>query len=353
MTEFIIQEKILQTFAHHIPKHLRSHEMVVITDNTVKKLYAQQVVNSLQQTGYTPTLVTFPAGEKYKTRETKAKIESTLLKKGLGRKTCIIAVGGGVVGDLAGFVAATYMRGIPYIQVPTTLLAMIDSSVGGKTGVNTPEGKNMVGAFWNPEAVIADVNCLETLSLEHQRNGWVEGFKIFAVADCQSFHRLLEHKNFPLDLIKRAIALKQDIVSHDPDEKHIRAALNFGHTIGHALEASTKFKMLHGFAVAYGILIESHLSLQRDLISQHEFNTIVEALKSRGFQGTVLKKHDLNLVLAYAKQDKKNQSQRIHCVMLDGIGHVYSHQDKLTHAVTEQAIREAWVCVSEELGHVR
>src|SRR5579862_7344926 len=246
-----------------LPDSWEQKKLVIVTDDTVDHLYANHLLKQLKNAN--PLLFTFPAGEQSKSAEIKSKIEEKMIQANCDRDTLLIALGGGVVGDLAGFIAATYMRGISYIQVPTTLLAMVDSSVGGKTSINTPQGKNLIGAFWQPKTVVADIHCLKTLPEVHCVNGLIEAIKMFLTNDADYFHYVNTHLDrfFHKDeivlqkIIERAVQIKVDIVSQDETEKNLRMTLNFGHTIGHALEKITGYAILHGFAVALGILIEA------------------------------------------------------------------------------------------------
>lgn len=328
--------KRIQTF---IPGDLRSHRFVIITDNHVKRLYGKDMKDLMLNKGYDVELIAFPAGEHNKTREMKATLESTLLKKGYSRDTCIIALGGGVVGDMAGFIAATYMRGVPYIQVPTTLLAILDSSIGGKTAVNTPEGKNLIGAFYEPRVVIADLDCLDSLPNKQRINGWVEALKIFMTCDAAAFKKAFKSKEPTLALIKRAISIKASIVKQDPLEHGLRAVLNFGHTIGHAIEKACDYTLLHGYAVGYGILVEATLSLQRGLISVKDHDSIVTALHHLGIKGSGIKRFDIDTVIALMKRDKKVKNKAVNMVLLQGMG---SHS--IDH-VSDREVREAYAAV--------
>jgi 3-dehydroquinate synthase len=340
MNNIQIKKGLLNKFASFIPSDLKNHRLVIITDNTVKKLYAKSLLQTLSE--YPVELISFPAGERSKTRETKASIESALLKKNFGRDTCIIAMGGGVVGDMAGFVAATYMRGVPYIQVPTTLLAMIDSSVGGKTGINTPEGKNLIGAFHPPVCVIADLDCLASLPEKQKMNGWIEALKIFMITDASLFRKAIKAGGPSEELIKKAVALKAEIVAQDPSEQNIRAILNFGHTMGHALEVISDYKLLHGYAVAYGILVEARIALNRDLINPKEYDFINTSLLDLGIEGKALKKFPITTVLDCSRLDKKSKNELCHMVLLNGLGKVYQENNQFTHPVTDAEIINAF-----------
>lgn len=328
-----------------IPSEVYSHRMVIITDNTVKKLYAKTVIEAFAARGKSVDLIAFPAGEKSKTREMKEKIETRLLKLGCDRHTCLLALGGGVVGDLTGFVAATYLRGIPYIHIPTTALAMIDSSLGGKTGINTPEGKNLIGAFWEPAAVIADLNCLDTLPEKHQINGWVEALKIFLISDGSLFIKAAKNGKPNHEFIRRAIELKSSIVKKDPREKNIRAILNCGHTLGHALEKASDYTLLHGTAVGLGIQIESQIAHQRGFLKKEELGLIQGTFKDLNIQPDLLNDFDFRSLVKAMQSDKKNKQKEIHCVLLKGLGTVFTAQGFYTHPVSEQEIKQAYEAV--------
>ncbi|HET6372645.1 MAG TPA: 3-dehydroquinate synthase, partial [Candidatus Polarisedimenticolia bacterium] len=230
----------------------------LVTDSNVAPLHARPLLAALTAAGLPTMLIEFPAGEGNKTRSTKEAVEDALAAAGVGRDAAVIALGGGVVCDLAGFVAATYHRGIPYVQVPTTLLAMVDASVGGKTGVDTPQGKNLIGAFHQPAAVFIDTEYLATLPGRDYRSGLAEVVKAGAICDADLFEllrreapRLLARDpSLVPEVIERSCRIKAQVVAADEKEGDLRKILNFGHTIGHALEAVTGFAMTHGEAVA-------------------------------------------------------------------------------------------------------
>ncbi|HYT05288.1 MAG TPA: 3-dehydroquinate synthase [Gemmatimonadales bacterium] len=240
----------------------------VVTDSHVAKLYGEQLVAKLHDAQVQVELLEFPAGEWNKTRETWATLSDKLLAAQFGRDSAVIALGGGVVGDVAGFVAATYLRGVPYVQLPTTLLAMIDSSIGGKTGVDVPAGKNLLGAFHQPRLVVADLDVLGSLAPAQLAAGMAEAVKHGVIADADYFAFLeREHGAVPaknpdvLDrLVRRSVEIKAEVVAADEREAGRRAILNFGHTIGHAIEATAKFAVLHGEAVAIGMAHEARLA---------------------------------------------------------------------------------------------
>lgn len=245
----------------------------VIAPDRVARLHATRVLDGLHSAGMNAVLLEFPDGEAYKTRDTWADLSDRMLAGGFGRDSCVIALGGGVAGDVAGFVAATYMRGIPVVQVPTTLLAMIDAAVGGKTGVDTAAGKNLLGAFHAPALVLADPLVLATLPPVQLRAGLAEAVKHGAILDAGYFAWLEARAAAVLalepdalaDLVRGSVRLKARIVDEDPHERGPRALLNFGHTIGHALELQAGWSMPHGQAVAIGMVAEAALGAEAGL----------------------------------------------------------------------------------------
>ncbi len=261
--DIVIGRGLLAGLEALLRKDCPAARYVVITDSHVSKLYGDVVASRLHA-----ELLQFPAGEWNKTRETWAMLSDRMLAAQLGRDSAVIALGGGVVGDVAGFVAATYLRGVPYVQVPTTLLAMIDSSIGGKTGVDVPAGKNLLGAFHQPRLVVTDLDVLASLAPVQLAAGMAEAVKHGVIADAEYFAFLereregvtakdpdaLEH------VVRRSVEIKAEVVAADQREAGRRAILNFGHTIGHAIEATARFEVLHGEAVAIGMAYESRLA---------------------------------------------------------------------------------------------
>ncbi len=239
----------------------------VVSDDNVAPLYGADVAESLAAAGLGGDLLTVPAGEMYKSREQWSALTDALLDAGYGRDGGIVAVGGGVVGDLAGFVAATFMRGVPVVQMPTSLLAMIDASVGGKTGVDTPRGKNLVGAFHPPRVVLVDPETIATLPRAERSNGLAEALKHAAILDEAYGERIVAAAADVLDadpdavlgVVHRSIQIKADVVSRDEREGGLREILNFGHTVGHALEQASGYELAHGRAIALGMLWEAAL----------------------------------------------------------------------------------------------
>lgn len=239
----------------------------VVADDRVAPLYGVRVRGSLEAGGLEAGLLEFPAGERHKTREQWQRLTDALLAAGFGRDAGLVAVGGGVTGDLAGFVAATYMRGIPVVQVATSVVAMVDSSVGGKTGVDTPAGKNLVGAFHPPALVLIDPDVVATLPRAERAQGWAEAVKHGAILDRPYFDDLAARAPALLagdadatrDAVHRSVEIKAGVVSDDEREAGLREILNFGHTLGHALEAASDYALPHGSAVSLGMVLEARL----------------------------------------------------------------------------------------------
>jgi 3-dehydroquinate synthase len=289
------------------------HRIAVITDTHVAPLYASRLVSAVPNA----ELFTMPAGEAAKTRETWASITDAMLSAGFGRDSLIVAIGGGVVGDMAGFVAATFMRGIPFVQVPTTLLAMIDASVGGKTGVDTQHGKNLVGAFHQPSLVVADPQALATLPAEHFRAGLAEALKHGVIADAAYFARIAEARETTArddraltDLVTESVRIKASIVARDERESGLRKVLNFGHTLGHAIESVSNYSLLHGEAVAIGMSLEGEMAERVGVAKTGTAAAIRDALSGIGLP-TSFPALDRGAVLAATKSDKKAKAGRV------------------------------------------
>lgn len=307
---------------HRFPRRI-----AVITDDTVAGLYGAAALGSLRGAGFAAELLAIPPGEPSKDLDTVRALYDELLRRGFDRGCGICALGGGVVGDVAGFVAATYLRGLPWIQVPTTLLAQVDSAVGGKTGVNLPAGKNLVGAFWQPEFVLADPGVLATLPPRELRAGLAEVVKAALIADPDLFERLeADWEGFlagdPSLLegaIEAACRVKAGVVSRDEREAGPRRVLNLGHTLGHALEAATGYRrFLHGEAVAWGMIGAAWLSERRGLLPPGE-RARIEALLSR-LPKPPIPELPREAFLEHLRRDKKIVAGRLHYVFLTGIG---------------------------------
>lgn len=322
---------------------------VVVTDQQVGALYADSLLAELGKSVEKVDLLTISGGEHCKNQQTKADLERQLFDLGAQRDTLIVALGGGVVGDLAGFVAATYMRGIDYIQVPTTLLAMVDSSIGGKTGVNTDYGKNLIGAIWHPIDIVRQPRVLASLPQDQMVNGLVEVAKIFLTCDAQALKRLTADLNQILagDIgvlephIYRAIELKEEVVGRDEREKGERAILNFGHTIGHAFELLSDYDMLHGFAVGKGIWVESCMARLEGCLDDKEFVVVTDLLAGMGIGSEDCQKWEADQVWSAMKHDKKAGGDRINYVALSGLGQVHQQGDAWIKPMDKQVFAAA------------
>jgi len=272
-----IKKGILINLGEHLSKAIENKRVIIITNSLVNSLYGAKLLSALKKDGFNSDLIEVPDGEKYKSLSTAKYLYDELLKRKADRTSTLIVLGGGVIGDLTGFVAATYMRGLPLVHIPTTLLAQVDSSIGGKVAVDHPLAKNIIGSFYQPKAVYTDPEVLQTLSDKDIKNGIIEAIKI-AVIKSPVFFKWLEKninqllkkdKDLLCELVKEAVSLKVDIVLKDPWESGLRKVLNFGHSIGHALEVRAEYQDLsHGEAVALGMLIETKIARNRGICSQ-------------------------------------------------------------------------------------
>ncbi len=257
---------------------------IIVTNEDIAKFHAEKVMASLCTAGFTANLLTIPAGESYKTLHTVNQLWHGFLEAGLNRKSTVIALGGGVIGDLAGFAASTYMRGINWAGMPTTLLSMVDASLGGKTGFDLPEGKNLIGSFYPPRLVLADPEVLSTLTKEEFRSGMAEVVKHGIISDPDLFAlcaRGLDWVKGNLEeVVRRAMAVKIGIIEEDPFEKNVRATLNLGHTVGHAVELVSRFQLRHGEAVAIGMVAEAEFAERLTVASKGLSDSITELLSA-------------------------------------------------------------------------
>jgi len=304
----------------------------VITDSKVGKHYAKAALKSLSASGFEPVLVTVPAGEKSKRMAMVEHCHDQLAAHRLERKSFIVALGGGVVGDLAGFVAATYLRGIPFAQVPTTLLAQVDSSVGGKTGVNLKSGKNLVGAFYQPRLVLCDLEVFKTLPMREYVSGLAEVIKYGIIYDSILFLQLERHLTKLLHrdpsmlaaVVARCCEIKADVVGHDETESGLRAILNFGHTIGHAIENSSGYgKYLHGEAISIGQVAAARLSHNVLGLPSGDVNRIEKLFVQAGLPVAVkLDASRRKKLFAAMQMDKKVSNGEVKFVLAQKIGKV-------------------------------
>lgn len=332
-----------------VRQHLPGRRVVMIADAAVHELYRAGRLGSTPQNFET---ITFPSGEKSKTRESWARITDALMQQSCGRDTGVVALGGGVSGDLAGFVAATYMRGLPYVQAPTTLLAMLDASVGGKTGVDTPHGKNLVGAFHPPAAVIADPRTLATLPEREYRSGLAEAVKHGLIAD-ETYFAWMEANAAALTsrdlsaltrLILRSVEIKAEVVAGDEHETGRRAILNAGHTVAHALEQVSDYQIPHGEAVALGLVVECELAEQLGIAPAGLRRRVAGLLTRLGLPDRLPPRLDQSSLLGTMGSDKKNRGGQIHFALASRLGEMH-REDGWTTAVPAQAIQAAIAAV--------
>jgi len=326
-----IAQSILKEAGQKLRKFEFSNKVAVISNPTIFRLYGEAVVCSVRNAGFEPIEIIIPDGEGYKDLQSVSLIYERLLKARLDRKSALIALGGGVIGDITGFVASTYMRGIDFIQIPTTLLAQVDSSVGGKTGVNHALGKNMIGTFWQPRAVYIDIETLATLPKKELLSGLAEVIKYGVIWDSDFFSFLETEKGKILSLdrdcmahiIRRSCEIKAEVVSKDERETGLRAILNYGHTVGHAIETVTGYTgYLHGEAVAIGMHLEAVLARNLGLIQAAEVKRIRELLISYGLPCDMPEECRPEQVLSAMKLDKKTVSGELKFVLPEKIGKV-------------------------------
>ncbi|PIE56626.1 MAG: 3-dehydroquinate synthase [Desulfobulbus propionicus] len=302
----------------------------VISDDRVAGLYGKSLLASLQRAGVDACLFTFSRGEASKNLGTVGRLASQLAASRFDRKDGLIALGGGVPGDITGFVASLYMRGIPFVQVPTSLLAQVDSSVGGKTGVDLPEGKNLVGTFYQPSAVFLDPQLLGTLDPQELRGGLAEVIKHAVIADEAYFAFMEDHRKAVLQLeektigamIRRSCEIKAEVVGRDEREGGLRRMLNFGHTIGHAVEAASNFSIIHGLAVAIGMRCAADLAVRGGLLDPDAAIRIRQLLCAYGLPVTVPQALDREQIKGFLRTDKKTVGGRVFFVLPTAVGRV-------------------------------
>lgn len=320
---------------HSIGERLKgitnSNKVMLVTNPTVANLYGRTLREQLERAGFYPVTAEIPDGEEYKNLATAEKLYDLAYNYELDRQTPIIALGGGVVGDLTGFVAATYLRGVPFIQIPTTLLAQVDSSVGGKVAVNHPKGKNIIGSFYQPAAVFADLSVLNTLSEREIKAGMAEVVKYGVISDGQFFSWLEENLEKVMALEPQAMEkvvsvscrCKAAVVKEDETEKGIRAILNFGHTVGHALEALTEYKTYrHGEAVSIGMVAAAKIAVNMGMLNQSEGVRITGLLERIGLPVNMPQGINRDELVKAMRKDKKVVSSKLTFVLPVSIGKV-------------------------------
>jgi len=327
-TRIVVAAGALDSAADDVARTFPRTRTIVVSDARVAHLYGRRFLRRLARRGADAAMLTFASGERSKTRETKARLEDRLVAWGVGRDSVIVALGGGVTGDLAGFLAATWHRGVPVVAVPTTLLAMVDAALGGKTAVDLPGGKNLVGAFHQPVALWADLDVLRSLPAKTYRAGLAEAVKTAAVCDAALFRRLeanvaalMRRDSHALGrVVARCLALKGAVVADDERESGRRAILNFGHTAAHAIEAATAYRVSHGDAVAIGLVAEARLACRLTGLPPAHADRIEALLRAFGLPVRPPRDLDPMKLARAALRDKKTRRGVVRCVLPEALG---------------------------------
>lgn len=326
--DIVIERGLLKQSERLVTEFALGARAVIVTNTTLAPIYGEALAAALPNAA----VVTMPDGEQYKTLGTATQLYGDFVRAKLDRGSTVIALGGGVVGDTAGFAAATYMRGVRLVQIPTTLLSMVDSSVGGKVGVDLPEGKNLVGAFKQPDVVLIDPDVLATLPPSEWRNGMAEVIKHGLLADPLLLDTSLHTPERASELVRRAVQVKVDVVEQDPYEKGIRAHLNLGHTFAHAVEQVTQYQWPHGEAVGVGLLAAARLSYALALCDSVLPEEVEELLAVTGLPRR-LNGLDAEAIYAAMATDKKWQNGRSRFILLRGVG-----QPEIVESVPKSAV---------------
>lgn len=347
--EIVIEKGLLERLPGMVHTLIGAHSYALITDSNVEPLYAAPLLEGFKREGLEAHIISFPAGEAHKTRETKAMVEDLMSQLGMGRDSAVVAIGGGVAGDLASYIAATYTRGLPYVQVPTTIVACVDSSVGGKTGVDTPYGKNLIGAFYQPRAVYADISTLATLPPEEVRNGLAEVIKYGVIRDGALFS-MLEGKMpgiIALDdgpitrIVQRSCEIKAEIVEQDERESNLRKVLNFGHTVGHAIENLSGYSMRHGEAISIGMVVEGGIAASLGLWDPGCVERLAALLEAAGLPVAIPPGLDTERAIGLMKLDKKARRGLIEMALPSGIGTMATRDGSYGISVGDDEVRRA------------
>ncbi len=328
----------------HATQTIAEKTIALLSDSNVFPLYGPKLVRALEESGKKVFSYVVPAGEKSKSAEQYLSILSRMVNDGLDRDSAVVALGGGVVGDLAGFVAASYMRGISFYQMPTSLLAMVDASIGGKTAINIPEGKNLVGAFWQPKAVFVDIDYLASLSEKDFKQGAAEHFKHGLIANREILADINNpdfkpngNKDKLVKMLAKSAAVKANIVSSDERERGKRAFLNLGHNIAHAIEAATEHAVPHGDAVAYGLVFDSYLSYKRGYNDLRAATT--EFLKWLQPVGMDI---EFTRLEPFLLADKKTKAKIQHFILLEDL-----EKPIIVNDISQSELRQAWDYLKE------
>ncbi|MTI81192.1 MAG: 3-dehydroquinate synthase [Firmicutes bacterium] len=341
--DIVISGGLIEKTGQYVQELKLGKKVLLVSNPTVMNLYGETVQRSLREAGFKVTAAEVPDGEEAKSLLQAEKLYDVMFDAGLDRQSPVIALGGGVVGDLAGFVAATYMRGVPFIQIPTTLLSQVDSSVGGKVAVNHPQGKNIIGAFYQPKLVLADTNTLNTLDKRDVLSGLAEVIKAAIIKDAKFFSWLEENINQVLELkpdslafiIEKSCGIKVKVVEEDETEQGQRAILNYGHTIGHAVETLNGYgNYRHGEAVAIGMVVEAYLAQELDLIDIEVVRRIESFIKKAGLPTEIPTGMHQDDIIASMYKDKKTVGGALTFALIKEIGNAV-----IKNNVPEEGIR--------------
>lgn len=346
--KILIEENYSHLYLELEKLETKNRKICIVSDSNVGQYYTNQVIEIVKDYSHLVETFTFPAGEENKNLNVVQNLYEHLILSKFDRNDLLIALGGGVVGDLTGYVAATYLRGINFIQMPTSLLSMVDSSIGGKTGVDFNAYKNMVGAFHQPKSVYMNISSLSTLSDAQYYSGFGEIIKHGLIKDKEYFYWLKENivslknreKNIVMEMIYRSCQIKKQVVEEDPTEKGERALLNFGHTLGHAIEKLMNFTLLHGECVAIGMVAASYISYERGNITKEELDEIISLIKEYELPVTITNL-DYKDIIEASKHDKKMEAGKIKFILLEQIGKAV-----IDESVTEDEMRRALVFIT-------
>lgn len=354
--DILIDPGLLEQVPSILAEMFSGRALALISDSNVASLYGHSLAERLRDSDFRLVeTVEFPAGEPSKCRNTKEEVEDRMFAAGMGRDSVVVALGGGVTGDLAGFVAATFNRGVPLVQIPTSLLAMADSSIGGKTGIDVPWGKNLLGAFHQPALVMIDPRVLNTLSNRQLASGMAEVVKHGVIRDAALFGYIEENlerilgrdEEVMAELVAHNCGIKAEVVSRDERESNLRQILNFGHTLGHAVEAFTEFAWLHGEAVACGMAAEAGLAVRLGLMPSDDRDRIVALLERIGLPVSL---RELNApagtLLELTRMDKKARGGRARYALASAVGSMATDEDGwFGIAVEEDLVEEVLIGV--------
>ena len=340
-----IQHDFRKRLLNFLQQKFEKYTVYIIADENVSALYGKVVKMYLHSLPRFQGILTFPAGERSKSRNQLIRLQDLLLQKKVGRDTLLLALGGGVTGDLVGFTAATLHRGVPLIHLPTSLLAQVDSSIGGKVGIDHPQGKNLLGSFYQPAAIFIDPDFLQTLPGNEFINGMAEVIKygiilspeLLSELEIKREHILLYHPATLRQIVRQCVELKIKVVQQDEKEGHYRSILNFGHTVGHAIEQLSRFRIKHGFAVAAGMKIALGLSRQLLGYPQREVDRLNALLKNYHLERVDIHRYSIEQVWELMLSDKKARQQTPRFTLLDRSGVA-----KLFHPVSKKEFRDAW-----------